>query len=422
MERALLITVDLGGRAEWTAEERSAELAELARSAGAKVVREEIVRRHEPSPACFIGKGKVEEIAAMCGAERINAVIFNNDLSATQQKNIEDVVKVKVVDRTQLILDIFARRAHSNEGKLQVELAQLSYMLPRLLGKGLVMSRTGGGIGTVGPGEQKLEVDRRRIRDRIARLKKELVHLEERRSMMRKHRGRFAALTVAIIGYTNVGKSTLLNALTDSDVIVRDKLFATLDPTVRRFVMPNKQKALFIDTVGFINDLPHHLVEAFKATLEEVVEADLLVHLVDASHPKAIEQAGAVYDVLGQLEACDKPTIMALNKADKVATKESLERLRKCFTDAIAISALKREGFDVLLARVFDHMKGSTAVVKMTLSAADSRTLNMIHENGRVIAQEYKGDKLYVEAEVPVRLKEMLERKSAQNRAAKTGA
>jgi GTP-binding protein HflX len=398
-------------RTGWTAEERSAELAELARSAGAKVVREEIVRRQEINPATFIGKGKVGELSALCASERVNIVILNNDLTGTQQKNIEDVVGVKVIDRTQLILDIFARRARSNEGKLQVELAQLSYMLPRLIGKGLMMSRTGGGIGTVGPGEQKLEVDRRRIRDRISRLKNELEHLAERRSMMRKHRGRSAALTVALVGYTNVGKSTLLNALTESDVIVRDKLFATLDPTVRRFVMPNRQKVLFIDTVGFINELPHHLVEAFKATLEEVVEADLLVHLVDASHPKAVEQAGAVYDVLGQLGSRDKPTIVALNKIDKAASADAVERLGKCFTGAIAISALKREGFDGLVGRISDHMKGFTAPIKIRIPADDPKTLAIIHENGLVMKQDCDGSDLVVEAEVPVRLKEMLEQK-----------
>jgi len=410
MERALLVTVDLGKRTEWTAEERSAELRELASSAGAKVIREEIVNRHEPSPACFIGTGKAEELAGICADERIKVVIFNNDLTGTQQKNLEDIIKVKTIDRTQLILHIFARRAHSNEGKLQVELAQLSYMLPRLTGKGVIMSRPGGGIGTSGPGEQKLEVDRRRIRAKITHLKRNLSDLEGRRAMMRKNRDRFSALTIALVGYTNVGKSTLLNALTESDVIVRDKLFATLDPTVRKFIMPNKQKVLFADTVGFITELPHHLVEAFKATLEEVVEADLLLHLVDASHPKALEQASAVYDVLGQIGAAEKPMVIVLNKIDKVEHKETVERIRKCFTDAIAISALKREGFDVLVSRVLSHMKGSTAVVRVTIPSADAKTLSLIHENGLIMHQEYVGDSLQIEAEVPIRLKEYLER------------
>jgi GTP-binding protein HflX len=410
MERALIVTVDLGKRTDWTAEERSAELRELVTSVGAKVIREEIVRRHELNPACFIGKGKAEEFTGICADERINVVIFNNDLTGTQQNNLEDIIKVKTIDRTQLILHIFARRARSNEGKLQVELAQLNYMLPRLTGKGVMMSRQGGGIGTSGPGEQKLEIDRRRIRSKISHLKNSLEDLGSRRGMMRKNRSRFSALTVAIVGYTNVGKSTLLNALTDSDVIVRDKLFATLDPTVRKFTMPNNQKVLFVDTVGFIKELPHHLVEAFKATLEEVVEADIVLHLVDASHPKVLEQAAAVDDVLGQIGASDKPMIIALNKIDKVPESETIERIRGSFTDALAISALKREGFAMLVERILGYMKGMTLVIKITIPAADGKTLSMIHENGHIIKQDYDGESVHIEAEVPVRLKESLEK------------
>lgn len=352
MEKALLVTVDFRKNETWTAEERSAELAELARSAGAKVAREEIVRRHEPAPACFIGTGKAEEIAAFCASEGMNIVIFNNDLSPTQQKNLQEIIKVKVLDRTQLILDIFAKRARSNEGKIQVELAQLLYLMPRLTGKGVTMSRPGGGIGTSGPGEQKLEVDRRRIRTRIFKLKKDLEDMHKRREMMRKKRERFSMPTIALMGYTNVGKSTLINALTGSEVIVRDKLFATLDPTVRRFRMPDGREILFIDTVGFLNDLPHHLIEAFKATLEEVTEADLLLHIVDASHPKAVEQSDAVYKVLEEIKAKDKTIVTVLNKIDKVPEPNVIERLKGHFMDAVAISALKKEGFDELIKRV----------------------------------------------------------------------
>jgi len=413
-ERALLVTVDLDAKSGWTAEERSAELRELASSAGARIVREEIVRRHDPSPASFVGKGKVKELADICADERINVAIFNNDLTGTQQKNLEEVMNVKTVDRTQLILDIFARRAHSNEGKLQVELAQLSYMLPRLTGKGVTMSRQGGGIGTSGPGEQKLEVDRRRIRSRIAHLKDKLDDMGRRRSMMRASRGRFSAMTVAIVGYTNVGKSTLMNALTDSSVIVRDKLFATLDPTVRKFTMPNKQKVLFVDTVGFITDLPHHLVEAFKATLEEVVEADLLLHLVDGSHNKALEQAGAVRDVLAQIGAAGKPTIVVINKIDKTGMGGTIESLKIRFPQSIAISALKRHGFEKLIARVQEHMNSLTDVIGIDLPASDARTLSLIYENGVVLSQDYSGDTVRIEAEVPIRLKEYLEKVAKQ--------
>jgi GTP-binding protein HflX len=410
MERALIVTVDFGRRDTWSAEERSAELAELASSAGARVARSIVVRRHKPCPSHFIGRGKAEEIAAACAGGRIGLVIFNDDLTPTQQRNLEDVIGAKTIDRTQLILDIFARRAHSNEGKLQVELAQLTYILPRLTGRGVVMSRLGGGIGTRGPGEQKLEVDRRRIRGRISHLKDSLADLGDRRGMVRKKRSRFSALTVAIVGYTNVGKSTLLNSLTDSDVVVRDKLFATLDPTVRKFVMPNNQKALFVDTVGFIKDLPHHLVEAFKATLEEVSESDVILHVVDAGHPKALEQADAVYEVLGKIGARGKPIITALNKTDLPHGADASARLKGHFNDAIEISALKKKGFSALIQRVLFHMRDMTAVIRLEIPVSDVRTAGLIYENGFVRKREYEGDKLLIEAEVPARLKDMLER------------
>lgn len=352
MERAITVTIDLGKREEWAPEERAAELKELALSAGAAVMEELIVRREKIEPASYIGKGKVEEIAEICAEKNINVVIFNNDLSGTQQRNLEDAIKRKVIDRTQVILDIFARRAHSNEGKAQVELAQLMYLLPRLTGKGIHLSRLGGGIGTRGPGEKKLEVDRRRIRSRIARLEGELDDLMKRRTMMRKKRERFSLPTVAIIGYTNVGKSTLLNALTNSGVMVQDKLFSTLDPTVRQFILPDKRKILFIDTVGFIDDLPHHLVEAFKATLEEVVEADILLHIIDISHKKAKEQSDAVYKVLEDIGAKGKTIITALNKTDKIDNPVVVEKAKAYFSAAIPISALRKEGFVELSATI----------------------------------------------------------------------
>lgn len=408
MERAVTVTVDFGKRESWTAEERSDELAELAESALAKVIRREIVRRHEPSPACFIGSGKAEELAKLCVDENIDVVIFNNDLTASQQKNLEAILDTKVIDRTQLILHIFARRAHSNEGKMQVELAQLNYTLPRLMGKGVEMSRPGGGIGTSGPGEQKLEVDRRTIKARVAKIRGDLESLGKRRDMMRDNRSRHSLITIALVGYTNVGKSTLLNALTDSDVIVRDKLFATLDPTVRKFVMPNNQKVLFVDTVGFIKELPHHLVEAFKATLEEVTEADMLIHIVDSSHPKAIEQAEAVYEVLKEIKAMNKPMITVLNKIDKIEGKAAIARLSGHFHNPVPISAIKKEGLDKLVAGILEYMKDSTEIINITIPAADVKTLNMIHENGFIRKQEYVGDELRIEAEVSMRLKKKL--------------
>ena len=410
MERALLVTVDFGDREGWSAAERSLELSELAVSAGAKVVKEEIVRRHEPNAAHFIGKGKAEELYRICADDRIGLVIFNNNLTGTQQKNLEDALKQKTIDRTQLILDIFAKHAHSNEGKVQVELAQLMYMLPRLTGKGIYLSRLGGGIGTRGPGEQKLEVDRRRIRARIVRLKDELEGLSQRRAMMRKKRERFSILTVAIIGYANVGKSTLLNALTDSRVIVEDKLFSTLDPTVRKFIMPNKQKVLFADTVGFLDALPHHLIEAFKATLEEVSEADLLLHLVDISHPKAKEQAEAVYKVLEGIGIKDKPIITVLNKADKITDQAAINRVQGYFDRAVTISALKKEGFGKLIDRVLAYVTELMTYIEIEIPIADVKTANFIYENGNVTRKEYKEATLYIEAEVPIKVKRMLER------------
>jgi GTP-binding protein HflX len=341
--------VDLGRREDWTAEERSNELKELASSCGASIIKELIVNRPRIDPAYYIGSGKVEELAGICAQEKIGVVIFNNELTGSQEKNLEKIIKAKIVDRTRLILDIFARRAHSNEGKLQVELARLLYMLPRLTGKGVEMSRPGGGIGTSGPGEQKLEVDRRRIGSRMSRLKKELESLSKRRAMMRRKRTRNALPSVAIVGYTNAGKSTLINALTSSDVIVQDKLFSTLDPTVRRLTLPDKREVLFIDTVGFIDRLPHSLIEAFKATLEEVSQADMILHVVDISHPKAKEQSDAVYRVLGEIGVRGKPVISALNKIDKVGDKLTIEKAMAYFPEPVPISATKREGLDRLI-------------------------------------------------------------------------
>ncbi len=358
MEKALLVTLKLKhDNALWRAEEKARELAELAKSSGAEVAQEIIVTRENPTPNYYIGKGKAEEIARICTQKNIDVVIFNNDLTGTQQKNLEDVINVKTIDRTQLILDIFARRAKSNEGKIQVELAQLLYLMPRLTGRGVLLSRLGGGIGTRGPGEQKLEVDRRKIRQRIAKLTKDLENLSLQRSTRRKQRTKFSILTIAIIGYTNCGKSTLLNALTQSHVYTKNRLFSTLDPTTRSFVLPNNQKVLFVDTVGFLNELPHHLVESFKATLEEVVNADILLHLIDVTHPKARETEKAVFKVLAELKADDKPIITVLNKIDLI-DKNDLPRLMRQFRDAVPISALRKENFELLVDRIVLQLGG----------------------------------------------------------------
>ena len=405
-EKALLVTIDLDRRSKWLPKEQQAELLALATSAGAIVVDEILVKRKGPSAGCYIGKGKLDEISLMVDELGIGLVIFNNDLTGTQQKNIETIVGVKVVDRTQLILDIFARRAKSNEGKVQVELAQLLYLLPRLTGKGIVLSRLGGGIGTRGPGETKLEVDRRRIRDRIAKVKHELDKLTRQRVMRRKTRTRFSVSTVAIVGYTNAGKSTLLNSLTNTRVIVQDKLFSTLDPTIRKYTLPNNQKILLIDTVGFLRELPHHLIESFKATLEEVIDADILIHVIDASHPMALEQSDAVYGVLKELGAEGKPTVVALNKIDRIEDGLAvIKQLKGHFNDAVSLSALKRSGFENLVESLGNLLASLVTRIEVIIKPSGLKLLHLIYEHGRVLKREQRGEDLYIEAEVPTMLK-----------------
>ncbi|MGB2706190.1 MAG: GTPase HflX, partial [Candidatus Omnitrophota bacterium] len=334
---------------------------------------------------------------------------FNNDLTGTQQKNLEDIINVKIVDRTQLILDIFARRARSNEGKIQVELAQLLYLLPRLTGKGILLSRLGGGIGTRGPGEQKLEIDRRRIKDRITKLKRDLGKLNLQRSTRRKQRAKFSLLSIAIIGYTNSGKSTLLNALTESHVYTQDKLFSTLDPTIKSFVLPNNQKVLFVDTVGFLNELPHHLIESFKATLEEVVCADVLLCLVDISHQKAKEMQKAVFDVLAELGAGEKPMITALNKIDMVGENE-IRRLTREFKDAIPISALKKINFQALIDKIVLYLNNIVKTYTIVLPQRKASLISLIHEKGHVLKREYRGDEVHLEVQLPASLYEKIKK------------
>ena len=402
MERALLVTLKLKNtNTLWKAEERAAELTELATSIGVSIACEMIITREKPTSALFIGSGKAEEISRLCMEKNIDVIIFNSNLTGTQQKNLEDIVERKTIDRTQLILDIFSRRAKSNEGKIQVELAQLLYLMPRLTGKGIFLSRLGGGIGTRGPGEQKLEVDRRRLRDRITKLKNDLGKLSLQRATRRKQRTKFSLLTIAIIGYTNSGKSTLLNALTQSRIYTQDRLFSTLDPTIRSFVLPNNQKILLVDTVGFLNELPHHLIESFKATLEEVVNADVLLHLVDISHPKAKEMEKAVFEVLKELRATEKPMITVLNKIDKVDDND-IPRLVKEFNDAIPVSALKKRNFEALIDKIVLHLNRLVKTYKFTLPQSKARLISLIHENGHVIKREYRGNAVCLEVQLPV--------------------
>lgn len=352
MEKAVLVIIDNRTQNVWSIEDTTAELAELTVSSGGSVVGEVKCVLREPTPNYLIGKGKVEEVAQVCKVQNADVVIFDAELSSTQQRNLEDAIQIKTIDRTQLILDIFAQRAHSQEGKLQVELAQLKYLLPRLTGKGVLLSRLGGGIGTRGPGEQKLEVDRRRIRKRIAKLAQELACLHTRRQSMRDRRKQAGLSIIAIVGYTNAGKSTLLNSLTGATQTVENRLFSTLDPVVRRLILPDGRAILISDTVGFLHRLPHHLIEAFKATLEEIHQADIILHVLDISSPLALEKNESVLSVLEELDALNRPIITALNKIDLLQERSVIDRFANRINDTVPISAKSGEGLPNLLAYV----------------------------------------------------------------------
>ena len=324
-------------------------MRELANSAGAEVVDTVTQKLQKPTAPYYIGRGKAESIKESCQDRRVTSVIFNDELSPAQGRNLENLFARKVLDRTQLILDIFAQRARSREGRLQIELAQLQYLLPRLTRMWHHLSRQTGGIGTRGPGETQLEVDRRRVQERIARLERELESVRKTRAIQRQGRKRHQWPVAAVVGYTNAGKSTLLNLLTGADVLAEDKLFATLDPTTRSFVLPNKQRVLLTDTVGFLRKLPHTLIESFKATLEEVGEADLLIHIADLSHPRVDEQMEAVDRVIKELDAYGKQTVIVFNKIDNLSSREVVDSYLKRFPASVAISARTGEGVNQLV-------------------------------------------------------------------------
>ncbi|MBI4280054.1 MAG: GTPase HflX [Armatimonadetes bacterium] len=384
------------------------ELRRLAETAGASVAGVVVQRRAKREPATFLGRGKVAEVLRLCEAREAQMVIIDQELTPVQQRNLEQELGLKVVDRTALILDIFARRAQSREGRLQVELAQTSYALPRLAGRGVWLSRLGGGIGTRGPGDTKLEVDSRRLRQRITDLRQEIEALSRHRRLQRAARREAALPAVALVGYTNAGKSTLLNALSEGGAFVEDKLFATLDPLVRKVTLPNHQPVLVVDTVGFIQKLPTQLVAAFKATLEEVAEADLLVHVVDLSHPRWREQVATVQSVLADLGAGDKPVVYALNKTDRTSRERVREAL-EALPGAVPVSALQGVGLLNLLRRISQVVPGRPVRRRWSIPYERARLLALIHDKGRVLVEEYGEAQITVEAEVPASVADWLE-------------
>jgi GTPase len=402
-ERALLVGLSLDPRSRGVTESSVGELRQLVRSAGATVVGTLIQERKRRDAATLVGRGKVEEIAALSDSSGAGLVVFDEELSPAQQRNIEREVGRKTLDRTQLILDIFARRARTREGRLQVELAQLDYLLPRLAGQGVLLSRLGGGIGTRGPGETKLETDRRRIRQRIQAVRREIDKVRRGRRTRREARGRGAVPVVALVGYTNAGKSTLFNALTSAGTAANDALFMTLDPLVRRARLGQGQEILLVDTVGFIQKLPHALVAAFRATLEEVVEADLLLHVIDASAEDLEEREQAVHAVLEEIGAAGRPMQEVLNKIDRVAPQRRAA-LSAARAGATLVSALDGTGSDDLRANLSSRLALALRSVRLRFKASDSRNIAFVYRSGRVVSHEVEGDDVTLEAELPERL------------------
>ena len=396
-ERLILVGVSTSEKDD--TEQSLDELEELAKTAGAVTVMKVIQNRDKIHPGTYIGKGKIEEIRLLVEELDATGVVCDDELSPAQISNLEDELRVKVIDRTVMILDIFASRAITKEGKIQVELAQLKYRSSRLTGLGKSLSRLGGGIGTRGPGEKKLEVDRRLIRDRISNLNRELDDVIKMRETTRNLRKNNNMPVVAIVGYTNAGKSTLLNTLTDAKVLEEDKLFATLDPTTRNLKLESGQEILLTDTVGFIRKLPHHLVNAFRSTLEEAKYADVILHVVDSSNPNADLQMHTVYDTLRQLGVENKPIITAFNKLDKIEKLDVMKDLRA--DKVVRISAKKRQGLEVLLEVIEEILRDSKTLIQKLYPYEDAGKIQSIRRYGQLLKEEYREDGIYVEAYVP---------------------
>src|SRR6195256_4000602 len=405
-ERAALVGLVAGSKRRLEAERSLDELAGLAQAAGAEVVLRVLQERPKPDPSTFLGSGKIKILAASCAEMNVDVVMFDNELTPAQLRQIEAEVGRKIVDRTQLILDIFARRARTREGKLQVELAQLQYLLPRLAGGGAALSRLGGGIGTRGPGETKLETDRRRIRTRIHAVSEDIEQVRQRRGQLRERRHKASVPTVALVGYTNAGKTTLFNALARAAAEVSNALFVTLDPLVRQVRLPDNRELLVSDTVGFIDRLPHALVAAFRATLEETADADLILHVIDAAAPDRDRRMNAVRSVLDEVGAIDVPMIEVYNKCDAL-TPDERRRLQEQDPSSLCISALSGQGIDELVETVTSRL--ALDVVRVTLtfdpeSAADRERIARVYRHARVVLHEARDNEVSIVADVPRRL------------------
>jgi len=405
-ERAALVGLIAGHARRLDAERSLDELAGLAQAAGAEVVLRMLQERPKPDPSTFLGAGKIKTLAVSASELNVDLVIFDNELTPAQLRQIEEEVGRKIIDRTQLILDIFARRARTREGKLQVELAQLKYLLPRLAGSGAALSRLGGGIGSRGPGETKLETDRRRIRTRIHAISQDIDEVRKRRSQLRERRRKSSIPTVALVGYTNAGKTTLFNVLTRADAEASNALFVTLDPLVRQVRLPDSRELLVSDTVGFIDRLPHALVAAFRATLEETADADLVLHVIDAAATDRDRRMNAVHSVLGEVGALDVPTIEVFNKCDAL-TPDERRRLQDQDPEALCISALTRHGIDELVETIASRL--ALDVVRVTLtfdpeSAADRDRIARVYRHAHVVLHETRDDEISMVADVPRRL------------------